>query len=154
MIKLVHSFAAVSFLMISAAGFAQNGRHKSSKCKTPIKIEIYDQASRRTANLLKDLVKVNSISKVKVENIVRDEYDRPKLHLPYVYSKPTIHFRKNSDKACVEAAVRSMNSMGFDFKDISYRPYSYGNELDLVRISLPPRTFLYDDNGILTVQRE
>lgn len=136
MIKLVNSIVAISFFMISTATMA-------SDCWTPVKIEIYDQGSSHFAHLLKNQIKADSLAKVKIENIVRDQYDRPKRDLPYVYAKPTLHFNKKTDHACVEIAVRSLTQMGIDLKDISYRPYAFGKELNVVRVSIPPRTFLY-----------
>lgn len=135
----------VSLFILSTASFAQS-------CKTPIKIEVYDRASGHTANLLKVKLAVGSTAKVKIENITRDEYDRPVRRLPYVYSNPTIHFKANTDKACVALATRSLTSMGFEVSEISYRPYAYGHEVGRVRISIPPRTFLYEHNGTLSVK--
>lgn len=140
-IKLV----AVSLILISTTVIAQ------SRCRTPINIEIYDESSRHSANLLKALIKGNTVSKVKIENLLLDKYDRPKREIPYVHAKPTIFYRKNIDESCVVVARKAINSMGFDIADIKNRPYSYGNELETVRVSIPPRTHLYDNNGILSV---
>jgi|GEM_PF-4133985 len=143
--KLLNTIVTASLFLASAESFAQ-------ACRTPTNIEIYDRASRNAAHLLKVKLSTNLVAKVKVENIVVDEYGRNRARLPYVHTKPVIHSRGKMDKACVDIAVRSLTSMGFDLSDIAYRNYSYGNEVEMVRVSIPPRTFLYDQNGTLTVK--
>lgn len=142
---MIKSIMTASMLIGFSTVFAE------VKCTTPLKIEIYDEGSRHAAKLLKSKIGSKSKTTVKIENIVNDQYGYPRRKLPYVHTNATIFSRKGIDSACVADVVKSLKVMGFEKDQIAYRSYAHGSKSDIMRVSIPPRTFLYEYDGKLTI---
>ena len=142
---MFRTIMTTSFFIASTMTYAQGS------CSTPIKIEIYDEGSRQAAQLLKKNIASKKV--IKVENIVNDQYGYPRRKLPYVHANVTIFSRKGLDSDCVAATVRSLKLMGFKTSKIEYRFYPVGKASTFMRVGLPPRTFLYEYDGTLSVNQ-
>lgn len=142
---VIKSILTTSLLIASSALWAQ------VKCTTPIKIEIYDEGSRLAANLLKSKIRSASQASIQIENIVNDQYGYPRRKLPYVHTRATIFSRKGIDNDCVASTVKSLKLMGFGKSEIAFRSYAKGSKSDIMRVSIPPRTFLYEYDGNTTI---